>query len=170
MTIKPFKTTCLLAIMSLCSCGVTPTSQEIAIAGSYSPSPGKSLVYVYRPSRLLGAAVNARVSMDRRSKGELPNGKFMCLEVTPGPHELLAGGNLLHMNAKAGSCHYFRMAVSARETGGRLEYAPGLVAPILSFDFRSNEISDPPARQEIRKCGQVAVVDAPITSARIIEE
>lgn len=155
--------------MALCSCGVTPSSQETARAESFSPAPGKSLVYVYRPSGLLGAAVNARVSMDKRSKGELPNGKFMCLEVSPGHHELLAGGRLIRFNAKGDSCHYFKMDVSANDTGARLAYGLGQLAA-LSFNFQSHQVPDPPARQEIRKCGQVAVVDAPITSARIIEE
>ncbi len=159
----------LSAVLFIASCGVTPTSDETAIAVSFTPSQGKSLIYVYRPARLLGAAINSRVALDGRSKGELPNGKFMCLEVNQGPHELLAGGQSIRFNTKPGERRFFQVDVSSESQGYMI--AGPVMTPILAFKFQAYQIDENEARKALHKTRQVAVKDAPIpTSITIIQE
>ncbi len=151
------------------SCGIKPAPAEAAIAASFNPSRNKALIYVYRPARLLGASVNSRVSLDGRSKGELPNGKFMCLETPSGTHQLLAGGRLVHFSAKPGKCDYFRVDVSAESQGSMIS-GPA-VMPILAFHFQGNQVEESEARNALKKTSQVAVQDSPSTSnIKIIAE
>ncbi len=157
------------AILLMASCGIAPTPNEAAVAASFTPARNKSLIYVYRPARLLGAAVNSRVSLDGRSKGEMPNGKFMCLETTQGTHELLAGGRSIRFSAQPGKCYYFGVDVSSESQGYMMI---GLTPmPILAFNFQGYQVEESEARDTLRKTSQVAAKDAPIQqTVKIIRE
>ncbi|MEO5914683.1 MAG: DUF2846 domain-containing protein [Luteolibacter sp.] len=165
-----FHDTILLgAVLLMASCGAAPTSKEAAVAASFTPTRDMSLIYVYRPAGLLGAAVNSRVSMDGRSKGELPNGKFMCFETVQGNHELLAGGRSIRFSAKSGECYFFMVNVSS-ESQGHMVTGP-VTVPILGFNFQGQQVDANEARSALQKISQVAVKDAPISqTVRIIRE
>lgn len=158
-----------LHVLFLPSCAKGPTPEDKALSTSFSPKKNKSLIYIYRPMRIIGSAQNSRVSLTGRSKGELPNGKFMCLEVDPGTHHLLAGGRSIRFSAKHGKLYFFRVDVSAQAQGSMT--TSQMTMPIMAFSFRASQVDELVGRDGVRRCDQVSSVDAPIANGvKIIAE
>jgi Protein of unknown function (DUF2846) len=55
-------------------------------AKQFSPKANLSNIYVYRPSGGIGRQFNFRVTVDGKLAGDIENGSFILLEVSPGRH------------------------------------------------------------------------------------
>jgi len=72
---------CLLAYCALATAGMA--SAEAAKPPS-TPSAGKALVCLYRPSKFIGSASHDALYVNEVLLGTLLNGEYMCMEVAPG--------------------------------------------------------------------------------------
>lgn len=74
----------------LTGCGsVASAPPELtATALTFTPAPGKSRIYVYRPSRFAGSAARLKVAVDSLFVGKTGSGTFMMIEVEPGSHRV----------------------------------------------------------------------------------
>lgn len=81
-------TTCLL---TLSGCASAPKADKASeqYAKAFSPKKGQSNIYVYHPRNFDGGGLNYRVTLDNQVVGELSNGTFILLELTPGRHQLV---------------------------------------------------------------------------------
>jgi len=48
------------------------------------PTKGKGILYVYRPSSLMGAGMHYDVKVDNKVIGSMDNGEYMSIELSPG--------------------------------------------------------------------------------------
>lgn len=162
----------LLATLSvsilMASCGANPTTDEASLAQSYTPRSGQALIYVYWPSDVFSTAATTRVSIDRKSKGELPNGTFMCLQVVAGEHQLVVGSQAVKLRAQAGKCYYFKVTRSAKQQGSMM--IGSILYPILVFSSTPNPTQEATARDEIQRCRQIAVGEGESSNIKIIPE
>lgn len=60
----------------------------------FMPVPGKSKIYIVRPSRIGGMGVYIHPTIDKQVTGNLLSGTYLVLEVPPGRHVISAGGDL----------------------------------------------------------------------------
>lgn len=72
----------------------TPTAQSAAVTTA-SPQPdqgaaktGKATVFIYRPKKLVGSALEPSVFCDGVELGRMDNGRYMVLKLDPGKHKL----------------------------------------------------------------------------------
>jgi len=162
----------LLAILSasvlMVSCGANPTSQETILAQSYTPRSGQALIYVYWPSDLFSTGAKTRISIDRKSKGELPNGSFMCLQVGAGEQQLVVGSAATKFRAIPNRCYYFKVTRSAKQQGALM--LGTAFYPILVFSSSPNTMEEAVAKDEIGRCRQIAVGEIETSHIKIIPE
>ncbi|MES2657114.1 MAG: DUF2846 domain-containing protein [Verrucomicrobiota bacterium] len=160
--------TILSASILMASCGANPTTDEASIAQSHTPRSGQSLIYVYWPSDVFSTAATTRVSINRKSKGELPNGSFMCLQMAAGEHQLLVGSQAAKLHAQPNKCYYFKVKRSAKQQGSMMYGS--MLYPILVFSSTPDSTEETVARSEIKKCRQVAVGEGESSNIKIIPE
>jgi uncharacterized protein DUF2846 len=84
---RPAVSLVVLAFLSA-GCGSVPSaSPELSVSAlTFTPEPGKSRIYVYRPSRFVGSAARLKVAVDSQFVGKTGDGTFMMIEVDPGHH------------------------------------------------------------------------------------
>ena len=150
------------------SCGANPTTQEAILAQSYTPRSGQALIYVYWPSDLLSTGANTRISIDRKSKGELTNGSFMCLQVGAGERQLVVGSAATKFRAGPDKCYYFKVTRSAEQQGSTM--VGSVFYPILVFSSTPNATEEAVAKREIGRCRQIAVGELETSNIKIIPE
>jgi Protein of unknown function (DUF2846) len=158
----------ILAVALLIQCGTSPSNVESTKAASFSPQAGKSFLYVYRPAKLLGAAVPAPLAVNKRHKGEIANGKFIMLELPAGRHQILAGNNMVVLPMKEKTCYYIKQEVGATQTASMM--SAGLNYPILAFHYIAHQMPESMAKIELSRCKQTASTDGPISQIQIIGE
>lgn len=77
-------------------------------AKSFTVSPGKSKIYVYRNENF-GAAVTLDVFINGRPLGQTVAKTYLVAEVDPGPHRVMGKGeneHLIDLNTVAGRVYY----------------------------------------------------------------
>jgi hypothetical protein len=88
----------------------TPTVQNLAATELPKPdqdvaATGKATVFIYRPKKLVGSALEPSVFCDGIELGRMDNGRFIVLKLEPGKHKL-------HMTDKTNG---FNIEVKANE-------------------------------------------------------
>ena len=154
------------------SCVTTPTISEEArtSATTFSPPPGKSLIYVYRPSKFIGAALRGRVWINQQQVGETGNGTFMAIPISPGKYSIQGGGALfatfekinqtepeVTLTAKAGEVYLIRQSVSMGRTSAYILQTGSGPIPIGTGDFyfSAQRVDDSTGKTELQKLRQV---------------
>jgi C-terminal peptidase prc len=81
----------LLLLAALCGCARVPMARpdQSQLARASAPPPGTALVYVYRPSGMMGTAITLRVFFDEAWVGELASGTFAEILARPGEHKVV---------------------------------------------------------------------------------
>lgn len=96
-------------------CGsVSSAPPELAASAlSFTPQAGKSRIYVYRPSRLVGSGARLKVAVDSQFVGKTASGTFMMIEVDPGSHRVSGlsseSDRGVAFEAKADSVYFFKL-------------------------------------------------------------
>jgi Protein of unknown function (DUF2846) len=91
---------------------VPPASeQDRATAISFTPPVGQAGVYLFRPSAMLGSAVQWKVYLDDAIAGKVAVKSYLYLVVQPGYHEAKFGDGVSQpgaaFNAEAGKNYFF---------------------------------------------------------------
>ena len=93
-----------------------------------NPSEQEARLYVYRPTHFIQGAIYPTVYLDSKAVGELKNGGYLTLVVTPGEHLVtLAGGFLqwghssrtYHVSLEPGRTYYYKLDPNMRGEGNR---------------------------------------------------
>jgi hypothetical protein len=112
---------------------------------TFTPSPGKARIYVYRPSRFVGSAARLTVAIDSQVVGKTASGTFLMVEVDPGPHRISGvtseSDRGVVIEALADSSYFFklwpRMGVLSAQSGiepmDPVEGGAGRAAPVRSW-------------------------------------
>ena len=102
----------------LVGCASAPmTSASLDEEGKkFTSEPGRANIYVARPGKFVGGALNVETSLDGRPVGPLAPGTYQLLSVAPGKHQvstlivgLFAFGNL---TAEADKNYFFQITLS----------------------------------------------------------
>ena len=110
----------------LTACSVASASHEMSLTAlTFTPSPGKARIYVYRPSRFVGSAARLKVAIDSRVVGKTGSGTFLMVEVDPGPHRISGATSEsdrgVVIEAFADSSYFFklwpRMGIMSAQSG-----------------------------------------------------
>ena len=108
----------IVVVANFTGCASVPkASTELQEKGrSFSPDPGKAVVYVYRPYNYFGSASVCDVSLDQRDFGRLGLNTYLFGDVDPGPHAIrsrseMGGGPGVpqKFDAEAGKIYFFRV-------------------------------------------------------------
>ena len=79
----------LLALSTAACASVPKAAPEADLAAkSFTPTPGKSRIYVVRPKAFKGAAVTLNAILDGKELGRVSNGTYLMTEVDPGTHTI----------------------------------------------------------------------------------
>jgi hypothetical protein len=79
----------LLLLPLLTACSVASAPPELAVTAlDFTPAPGMSRIYVYRPSRFFGTAALITIAVDSLIVGKVSSGTFLMLDVEPGRHRV----------------------------------------------------------------------------------
>jgi hypothetical protein len=78
----------LALLGSGCGSVASAPPELAATALTFTPAPGKSRIYVYRPSRFVGSAARLKVEVDSQFVGKTGSGTFMMIELDPGHHRV----------------------------------------------------------------------------------
>jgi hypothetical protein len=115
--------------------GVASAPPELTVAAlTFTPSPGKARLYVYRPSRVFGSVARLKVAIDSQVVGKTASGTFLMVEVEPGSHRISGvtseSEQGVDIEASADSSYFFKIwpkvgVVSARSGVERVEAAEG---------------------------------------------
>ncbi|MBI5752531.1 MAG: DUF2846 domain-containing protein [Hydrogenophilales bacterium] len=106
-----------LALLAGCATGAKFAKQ--------SPPPHETLIYIYRPSQLLGSAQRPDVKINFERIGSLVSGGYLAKRIYPGHHFIVLTGNgnpftwnypdwSTTVEAAAGTVHYFRYKSSVK--------------------------------------------------------
>ncbi|MEI7661268.1 MAG: DUF2846 domain-containing protein [Bacteroidota bacterium] len=103
------KTLILIALISLCSYAFSQNSSTVkGISGN------KAVVYIYRPGRFTGAAVNYYVYANdiKVSEKKLKNNSYLVFYAEPGIYKIWASVSTIYisveLNVEAGKTYYVR--------------------------------------------------------------
>lgn len=110
LTITFLTTTPVKAQETRDAAAATPTAQSSAVTESQKTDQaldesGKATVFIYRPKKLVGSALEPSVFCDGVELGRMDNGRFIVLKLAPGKHKL-------HMTDKTNG---FNIEVKANE-------------------------------------------------------
>lgn len=107
-----------------------PSVSEQAVAKSFNPPKGKSLIYVYRPSRPFTGLIGRPVFIDKQLVGSTRPGSFAAISVNPGTHAIQAGALALFdsadyhrayqdiiVNLRAGQCVFIKQTINPATAG-----------------------------------------------------
>ena len=102
----------------LAGCASAPmTSASLDEEGKkFTSEPGRANIYVARPGKFVGGALNVETSLDGRSVGPLAPGTYQLLSVAPGKHTVstvIAGMPAFgHLTAEADKNYFFKITLS----------------------------------------------------------
>ncbi len=101
-------------VIKLCIC-VCFISTSV-FAGTYpDPEPEvpseKSVIHVYRPSRIVGFGWNFKLMADGRKVGKVKNGDHLILELDAGQVQLQMNKNNIDLNLEPGKHYYLRASL-----------------------------------------------------------
>ena len=65
-----------------------PTSAPAAAAATPARAEGKAVVFIYRPGKLVGKALEPSVFCDGVEVGRMDNGRYIVLLLAPGEHRI----------------------------------------------------------------------------------
>lgn len=87
----------LLFVFSNCATVQNPDMANVSDdikAKQFKPVPGKSIIYIVRPSKFGGMGIYINPTIDKKVTGNLVSGSYLALEVLPGRHVISAAGDL----------------------------------------------------------------------------
>lgn len=102
----------------LAGCASAPmTSASLDKEGKkFTSEPGRANIYVARPGKFVGGALNVETSLDGRSVGPLAPGTYQLLSVAPGRHAVstvIADTRAFgHLTAEADKNYFFKISLS----------------------------------------------------------
>ena len=105
----------IAALLLALGCGsVASAPPELAATAlSFTPSPGKARIYVYRPSRFVGSASRLKVAIDSQFVGKTGSGTFLMVELDPGSHRISGlsseSDRGVDLEALPDSCYFFKL-------------------------------------------------------------
>lgn len=96
------------------------TAARAAESADKSPA-AKATVYIYRPKKLVGAALEPSVFCDDVELGRMDNGRYIMLRVDPGDHRfhMTQDYKRVSENLRAGQVLYLRVGVEMGMMKGR---------------------------------------------------
>lgn len=80
----------LAVVATLSLCGCASTKETIAPYTPMKIESSKTVIYVYRESRFVGAVNKAEIFINNQYAGQLINGSYCTLVTEPGPIEIKA--------------------------------------------------------------------------------
>jgi Protein of unknown function (DUF2846) len=92
-----------------------PVATDAAASEGEAAAPQYAIVYIYRPSKFVGRALEPSVFVDDTELARMDNGRYFALKLKPGKH-------LVHMTSEkkgfaidmgAGNTYYFRVGIEA---------------------------------------------------------
>ena len=104
----------------LVGCASAPmTSASLDQEGKkFTSEPGRASIYVARPGKFVGGALNVETSLDGRSVGPLAPGTYQLMSVAPGRHAVstvIAGIPAFgHVTAEADKNYFFKITLSMK--------------------------------------------------------
>lgn len=104
-----------VALAGATACGSVASAppELMATAKSFTPTPGKSRIYVYRPSRFVGSMARLKVAIDSQVVGKAASGTFLMVEVDPGSHRVSGlsseSDRGVELEALPDSCYFFKL-------------------------------------------------------------
>ena len=98
-----------------------PRDAAPAEGGADKPDAGKVTVYIYRPKKLLGAALEPSVFCDGVELGRMDNGRYIMLRLDPGEHRFHMTQEYKRVDEKlrAGQVLYLRVRIEMGAMKGR---------------------------------------------------
>jgi len=108
---------CLIVFSMLASCASVPlaNSEQDAAGKEFLPSQDKAILYLVRPSGMVGFAINISPVVDRQFVGTLKVGTYAMVEVGSGKHTVSMVGtgfgscDAVEFEAKAGHLYFFKV-------------------------------------------------------------
>ena len=90
----------------------TPTGPPAVAAGKDGP---KATVYVYRPGKFFGKALEPSVFLDERKLLDMDNGRYLALKLEPGRHILRSNEKDSEIDQawEAGQTYYVKITIAA---------------------------------------------------------
>jgi hypothetical protein len=111
----------ILAVLTGCASVPMEPIERDTSAKTFSVTPGKSAIYLYR-NETFGAAIPMTVSLDGKVAGQTGPKTYFLFEVAPGSHELSSMGenvSTLKINTLAGKAHYVWQEIKMGMFGAR---------------------------------------------------
>jgi hypothetical protein len=117
---------CLL--VSCATVAMAPEQQSAEAANFRAPS-GKTAIYIYRRSGVVGSAVAHPVYLDGRILGNNGPGTFLLANVSPGSHIVSAGVTQVELTAAPGEVYFVRQTADLTMSGTGHTSSVRLVSP-----------------------------------------
>jgi hypothetical protein len=104
-----------LMVMSLAGCQTAILQGNAAdtAAKRFATEIGKAKIYIYRLSRLAGAARIEPVFIDGRMLGQNGSGTFLVADVDAGHHTVATTASMITIDADAGTAYFVKQEHSA---------------------------------------------------------
>ena len=123
--LKLFSVSLSLWLLAGCAGVATASDEESVAARDFTPIPDKALVFLYRPSQALGAAIATEIKVNGITAGGTGPGTFFRWEVKPGVYAFSAqtqeSFQNVQVNAEAGKLYFLRQTERLGfTTGGRV--------------------------------------------------
>ena len=104
----------------------------------FEPSPGKSKIYIVRPSKFGGKGIYVHPMINKVVAGHLVSGSYLMLDVLPGNYSISAAGNLekpgdVEIAAEAGKLYFVKMYPKVK-IGIMVALSPGLHNEIINAE------------------------------------
>ena len=109
------------------------TPAERATALNFTPEPGKAALYILR-NQFVGKAVGINIEVDGKQITQLKSPRFMRLNLTPGPHRIVAymgtpdkkkpGEAILEGDAQPGEVLLLKTEIEPQMVGVTLKLTP----------------------------------------------
>lgn len=86
---RVFVAASLLTLVASGCASVPKAAPEADLAAkSFTPTAGKSRIYVVRPKAMKGAAIKLNAILDGKELGTVSNGTYLMTEIEPGVHTI----------------------------------------------------------------------------------
>lgn len=92
-----------------------PDAAAESSAGANGAAGGVATVYIYRPNKMVGKALEPSVFADGVELARMDNGRFFTLRLAPGKHKIHMSDEKkgYEINVGAGEVYYFRVGIEA---------------------------------------------------------
>ncbi len=123
----------LIFILSSCAGMKNPDMASTAMnleSKKFDPAPGKSKIYIIRPSKFGGVGIYIFPIVNKMVTGALASGSYLMMEVLPGNYTISAAGNIenpgnVEIAAEAGEIYFVKMYPKVK-IGVFVALSPGL--------------------------------------------